>query len=213
MTAELDSELAQLRAHRDRLATLVDEAEADMARVERLRVMAEAVPERLATMDPRERRQVLGLFEVRVKVADWEPCEACNGKGKVKGGTGGIVCEACRATRFVPRLTITGTVMESLYGQVSEGGNVGGQEDTALKRSPRFALTLPRADRRTARRAASRRPSPRPCPLERSETPQPVSREAPLEVREWPGGSDSQFHVLPERGVPLGPEHPDQAAN
>jgi hypothetical protein len=65
-------------------------------------------------MEAPERRQILDLLELRVEVERWEPCTACKGKGKVKGGTGGLPCPTCQATRTVPHLKVSGVVYETL---------------------------------------------------------------------------------------------------
>ena len=43
---------------------------------------------------PQQRRTVLDLLDVRVTVTGWKCCEACGGRGKIKGGKGGLRCRA-----------------------------------------------------------------------------------------------------------------------
>ena len=64
-------------------------------------------------MEPREQRAVLDLLDVLVTVTGWRPCEACGGKGEVRGGPGGLPCGSCRATRRTPSLRMEGLVLDS----------------------------------------------------------------------------------------------------
>jgi len=113
-TGELDAEIGALAAHRDRLVAWRERTEADTDRAQRLHQLAAGARERLATMAPVERRQVLDLLDVRVTVTGWKPCEACGGRGKLKGGRGGLSCPACRAMRRTPLLRVEGVVLDTL---------------------------------------------------------------------------------------------------
>jgi len=110
--SELEGEIAALRAHRARLESWRDESAAEGDRMHALRDLAEAAQGRLSSMEPREQRAVLDLLDVRVTVTGWRPCEACDGKGKVRGGRGGLPCGSCRATRRTSSLRIEGAVLD-----------------------------------------------------------------------------------------------------
>lgn len=135
VTMELDAELAQLRGHRDRLATWAAEKQEAVDRVSRLQRMAERLPVRLASMTPHERRQVLELLEVKVTVQRWDRCGHCGGRGKLRGLakgkgslSGGTTCPECIGYRQVPRLRIEGSVVDSLldFGDDGGAGNMSG---------------------------------------------------------------------------------------
>lgn len=111
---QLDDRARSLRAHRARLGALAEDREATADRVERLRALAATARERLGSMGPLERRAVLELLDVRVTVTGWKPCERCEGKGKLKGGRGGLACPACHAQRRVPSLRVEGVVLDDL---------------------------------------------------------------------------------------------------
>lgn len=56
---------------------------------------------------------MLELLDVRVTITGWDRC-GCAGRGKVKGGRGGLPCPVCRAMRRVPSLRMEGVVLDSL---------------------------------------------------------------------------------------------------
>lgn len=112
--AGLDDEHRTLAAHRDRLVQWHDESTAKADRIDRLGVLAATARDRLDTMTPTERRQVLDLLDVRVTVTGWETCGRCEGNGKLKGGRGGSPCPLCRAARRIPTLTLEGVVLDGL---------------------------------------------------------------------------------------------------
>jgi hypothetical protein len=74
-------------------------------------------------MTPEEKRAVLDLLDVRVTITAWRTCETCEGRGKRKGGRGGVACPTCRAMRRVPQLRIEGMVLDRL--EVGEAEWVG----------------------------------------------------------------------------------------
>lgn len=121
--AELEEELATVRERRDRLEAWRAEGEAESDRMRRLWALAEGAHARLGAMGPRERRAVLDLLDVRVTVTGAVPCAVCEGKGKVRGGRGGLPCEACRATRRTPSLRIEGVVLDAHLDGLA-GGDV-----------------------------------------------------------------------------------------
>ena len=65
-------------------------------------------------MTLQEKRAVLDLLDVRCTITDWETCPTCEGRGKRKGGRGGVACPTCRAMRRVPLLRIEGVVLDRL---------------------------------------------------------------------------------------------------
>jgi len=81
-------------------------------------------------MTPEQQGQVLSLLEVRVTVLGWTGCQHCMGKGKVRGGTGGLACPECRGARQLPSLRIEGKVLDDL---LLEAVNVGDLSDAVLR--------------------------------------------------------------------------------
>ena len=114
--AEMNSELAQLRAHLARLTAWQRQSHTDSERVSELMRLANSAGERLGVMAPVERRQVLDLLSLRVNVTGWSPCDECGGKGKVKGGTGGLPCPSCKATRWLPEVWMEGLWSDEVLG-------------------------------------------------------------------------------------------------
>ncbi len=84
----------------------------------------------ISMMAPAEQAQVLSLLEVRVTVLGWTECQSCAGRGKVKGGTGGLVCPECRGARQLPSLRIEGTLVNDL---LLEAVDVGDLSDAVLR--------------------------------------------------------------------------------
>lgn len=119
-SAALNAELAALRARRDRVAAWQADADASAAQAGRLQALAAAAAERLPTLPPAERKQVLELLDVRVQVAEWHLCAPCFGSGRVRDRTtpGGVTCPTCSGNRWVPSLRITGAVHEALLATI-----------------------------------------------------------------------------------------------
>lgn len=88
-------------------------------------------------MEPQQRRTVLDLLGVRVTVTGWECCEACGGRGKTKGGKGGLRCRACHGMRRVPVLQIDGVVLDAL-----DVGDLGGAVSRRRPCSTRFCFRV-----------------------------------------------------------------------
>jgi hypothetical protein len=65
-------------------------------------------------MTPEEKRAMLDPLDVRVTITAWTTCETCEGRGKRKGGRGGVAYPTCRAMRRVPQLRIVGMVLDRL---------------------------------------------------------------------------------------------------
>jgi DNA invertase Pin-like site-specific DNA recombinase len=111
--SEIEAEEAALRTHRDHLAAFAKHADAEGERVEQLRALADTARDRLGAMDDRERREVLGLLNVQVRVTGWHICRTCHGRGRLRGGgKGGRRCPDCHAARNVPALRLTGEVLD-----------------------------------------------------------------------------------------------------
>jgi site-specific DNA recombinase len=70
---QLNEELAALRRHRAQLEAWRADAEAVSVRMRRLWELAESAHRRLDTMEPQERRAVLALLDVRVRVTSYDP--------------------------------------------------------------------------------------------------------------------------------------------
>lgn len=134
-TSELDGELTALRRHRETLHRWTAENTQASQRMQRLWELADRAHTRLSTMEPHERRIVLDLLDVRVTVTGWTTCTHCAGRGKVRGGSGGIPCAVCRATRAVPSLRIEGTVWDALLDALDGDGIVGDQTDVGPRHS------------------------------------------------------------------------------
>lgn len=81
-------------------------------------------------MTPQEQRTVLDLLDVRVTIVSWRACKACDGRGKTKGGTGGLPCRSCRAMRRIPTFRIEGVVLDTL--EVGAPRPAGALPDSAI---------------------------------------------------------------------------------
>lgn len=120
-----DDLAAQERQLLDSLARLQEQTGSDDAPAHGREVMqlARAGRDRLDALAPQERREVLDLLDVRATVTGWTKCGTCLGKGRVRGGTGGNACPACRALRHVPSFRIEGVVLDA-YGLDASSGPV-----------------------------------------------------------------------------------------
>lgn len=94
---ELETQEKVLLAHRARHEAWRGETAANTDRMRRLQEFAASARERLEVMTAEERRAVLELLDVRVTVNGWSTCEACEGRGKVKGGE--AVCRVASVVR------------------------------------------------------------------------------------------------------------------
>jgi DNA invertase Pin-like site-specific DNA recombinase len=129
---------AEIESLREREVVLDGEVaeEADRsARTRTLWSLAETAAERLPQMDADQRKAVVALLDIRVTVLDWEVCGHCLGKGKVRGGTGGLPCPVCRNVRHVPNMVIKGKLTESLFSPGISLENVGDFPNTTVRRS------------------------------------------------------------------------------
>ena len=147
-TKTLQGELDALRRHQAQLEAWQRENVAESERMRRLWELGDLAATRLGTMTPPQRRHVLTLLDVQVTVLGWDSCPACNGKGKVKGGTGGLRCQRCVGLKQIARVRVEGTVYDRLVDALTETDNdsnhalvVGGNvcEDDDVTR-PRRAL-------------------------------------------------------------------------
>lgn len=120
--------------HQAQLDAWRSETAAESKRMQNLLALADDAHMRLLSgMTPEKQVQVLSLLEVRVTVLGWTVCEHCTGKGKVRGGTGGlmwIMGPECRGARQLPSLRIEGTVLDDL---LLEAVNVGDLSDVVLR--------------------------------------------------------------------------------
>ena len=74
-----------------------------------------------------ERKQVLGLLDVKVRVTGWHSCERCMSSGRVANGSefGGEVCPASNGNRFLPNLFMSGRSTRRCAGPDSQIGEAG----------------------------------------------------------------------------------------
>jgi site-specific DNA recombinase len=117
---EIDGELSTLRRRATQLRAWRNDNAGTTKRLQRLIELSEQAHLRLADLSPEEKRIILDVLEVRVQVLGWEPCQHCEGRGKVKGGRGGTSCPVCRMIKSVPRLRIEGTWTSALIEQYGE---------------------------------------------------------------------------------------------
>jgi len=126
-TAEVEAEVAALRAHRDRLVAHQGAQQGRTGRAARIAELAETARQRLVTADSTLQRRVLQLLAVRVEVSGWDTCRECGGKRKVRNTpaeiaaaradgrrAGGKKCPTCSSVGQVARLVIRGEVPEAL---------------------------------------------------------------------------------------------------
>jgi DNA invertase Pin-like site-specific DNA recombinase len=123
--AQIDGELAGLAARAKRAKSAAQQKGEAQGRLAQLRTMATRASERLDKLTDQERRVVLDALELRVEVLGWSPCGTCEGRGKVKGGKGGLPCPGCGMAKEVPRLRISGiwtSDLDAERGSNSERG-------------------------------------------------------------------------------------------
>jgi site-specific DNA recombinase len=125
-TRALQDELQSLRDHEARLEAWQAENVAESGRMRRLWELADLAATRLATMTPQQRRHVLALLDVRVTVLGWDHCPECLGRGKVKGGKGGVRCPRCVGLKQIATVRVEGTVYDRLLDvldRTDDGGD------------------------------------------------------------------------------------------
>lgn len=125
-TAEVEAEVAALRAHRGRLVAH-QAAQGRTGRAARIAELAETARRRLVDADTGLQRRVLSLLAVRVEVTGWDECSTCGGRRHVANTpaelaearaagrrAGGKRCPACSGVGVIARLVIRGEVPEAL---------------------------------------------------------------------------------------------------
>lgn len=126
-TAEIEGEVAALRAHRDRLVAHQGAQQGRTGRTARIAELAGTARQRLVDADPTLQRRVLGLLGVRVEVTGFDLCGECGGRRKIPNTpaelaaaraagrrAGGRRCPACAGVGRLARLVVRGEVPEAL---------------------------------------------------------------------------------------------------
>lgn len=117
--AKVNSELADLRRQRGRLASWRAANQLSAERATQLLALAAEAGLALSQADGTIRRRLIDLLDVRVSIDDWVICGTCNGKGLLPAPEGPgpqgqrktpLVCPTCRRSRWVPCLTIAGVL-------------------------------------------------------------------------------------------------------
>jgi DNA invertase Pin-like site-specific DNA recombinase len=123
----LDGQLAMLRDERATLMRLRGKNLAAAGLAERFRGLAMRARQGLDDADDGTRNKVLELLDVRVEVQGWEVCSTCQGRGLLRYrhsqrrlGNTGNVCPACRRTRHIPDLRITGQIPETVLAAIAD---------------------------------------------------------------------------------------------
>jgi hypothetical protein len=123
----LDGQLAALRDERATLLRLRGKNLAAAGLAERFRGLAMRAQQGLDDADDDTRNRVLELLDVRVEVQGWEVCTTCQGRGLLSSqhpqkrlGNTGNVCPACRRTRHIPDVRITGQIPETVLAAIAD---------------------------------------------------------------------------------------------
>lgn len=111
---DIQAELDAKEAHRERLVGWERDSQALSNRVDQLAALAATASQRLGSMPYAKRLSLVELLDLKVSVTAWSDCPECLGKGKVKGGTGGIPCSECRAMKRLPHLLVEGRLVDRL---------------------------------------------------------------------------------------------------
>lgn len=111
-TAEVVSEVEQLKAYRAKLATITERRSGASLRSDELLAAARAA---LDEDDPRRRQRAAELFELRVKLLDWDECPGCYGSGRAHNSGRGARCLVCFGVKGLPVISVTGAVDASVW--------------------------------------------------------------------------------------------------
>lgn len=126
---KVDQRLAELRRQRNQLAGWQEANRHNTHKAEKLLDLVAQAATNLEGADDVTRRRLIDLLDIRVRVVGWDPCPTCNAKGLLpKLGPEAsrrrlvnqrgledlrykpVICPTCRRSRFIPKVTITGTL-------------------------------------------------------------------------------------------------------
>lgn len=106
-TAEVTSEIEQLRAYRDRLVTAARYRATAGSQIDEL---VQTAREALNEATPERRRRIASLLGLQAQLLGWSLCSGCHGSGKATGLGVGARCPVCFGARALPVLQVTGEV-------------------------------------------------------------------------------------------------------
>ena len=128
-TRAIQGELEALRSQQGELKAWQVENAAESSRMRRLWELADVASTRLSSLSPQDRRHVVALLDIRVTVLGWAPCTTCKGRGKVRGGSGGLRCDRCLGLRQIARVRVEGTVYDNLADDLAADDGDGDTSD------------------------------------------------------------------------------------
>jgi site-specific DNA recombinase len=112
-TSDVQSEIEQLRIYRDRLVAHAKRSKAGDDNSRRW------LPEKLEHATTKERRAILSLLQITVRITEFSTCSRCNGSGTVSGISQsgkrtGVICPGCEGLRYIPIVELHGVIPESI---------------------------------------------------------------------------------------------------
>ena len=112
-TSEVQSEIEQLRIYRDRLVAHAKKSKGNGDNSHRW------LPEKLEHATTDERRAILSLLQITVRITEFSTCSRCNGSGTVSGISQsgkrtGVICPGCEGLRYIPIVELHGVIPESI---------------------------------------------------------------------------------------------------
>ncbi len=112
-TREIQDEIEQLLIYRDRLVAHAKRSKAGDDNSRRW------LPEKLEHATTKERRAILSLLQITVRITEFSTCSRCNGSGTVSGISQsgkrtGVICPGCEGLRYIPIVELHGVIPESI---------------------------------------------------------------------------------------------------
>ena len=112
-TSEIQDEIEQLRIYRDRLVAHAKKTKTGISNSHRW------LPEKLEHATTGERRAILSLLQITVRITEFSTCSRCNGSGTVSGISQsgkrtGVICPGCEGLRYIPIVELHGVIPESI---------------------------------------------------------------------------------------------------
>ena len=112
-TSEVQDEIEQLRIYRARLVAHGKKNKAGISNSHGW------LPDKLEHATTDERRAILSLLQITVRITEFSTCSRCNGSGTVGGKSQsgkrtGVICPGCEGLRYIPIVELHGIIPESI---------------------------------------------------------------------------------------------------
>ena len=112
-TSEVQSEIEQLRIYRARLVAHAKKTKAGINNSHGW------LPDKLEHATTDERRAIISLLQIAVRITEFSTCSRCNGSGTVSGISQsgkrtGVICPGCEGLRYIPIVELHGVIPESI---------------------------------------------------------------------------------------------------